>query len=42
MARHRTPPHPQRRLHYVASYALHLAAAKILFLAEAHEAMDGI
>ena len=32
---------PRKTPDYVAAYALHLAAANILFLAEAHEAMGG-
>ena len=31
---------PRRTPDYVAAYALHLAAAKILFIVEAHKAMD--
>ena len=31
---------PRETPDYVAAYAIHLAAAKILFLAEAHKAMD--
>ena len=37
---HGQGPIPRETPGYVASYALHLAAANILFLAEAHKAMD--
>ena len=37
---HGQGPTPRKTPDYVAAYALHLAAAKILFLCEAHKGMD--
>ena len=39
VAAHGQGPTPRETPEYVAAFALHLAAAKILFLVEAHQAM---